>query len=64
MKFFIATALSCIVYTYVVPVQCSVVDKFKEFEIVPDIFKVSPKKLLEVRTDIELLLSPNRRLRY
>lgn len=59
MKFLIATTLLCIVI--IVPSQCSVVDKFKEFEIVPDILKVAPEKILEVCTDIELLPCSNHR---
>jgi len=43
MKLLVAIALWCLVV-----VECSITDKFKEFEVVPDILNVAPTNLLEI----------------
>lgn len=45
MKIFIAILL---IYLVNVATSSSVAEKFKEFEIIPDILNVAPSKLLEV----------------
>lgn len=46
MKVLVVISLLCMVN--VAPSVCSVIEKFKEFEVVPDILTVAPSKLLEV----------------
>lgn len=46
MKVLVVISLLCMVN--VSPSVCSIVEKFKEFEIVPDVLTVAPSKLLEV----------------
>lgn len=47
MKILIAILLICLV-SVTPSMSSSVADKFKEFEIIPDILNVAPPKLLEV----------------
>lgn len=53
MKAFIVISLLCVVN--VESSLGSIVEKFKEFEVIPDILNVAPSKLLEVGLHWQLL---------
>lgn len=44
----VLVVISLLFMVNVSPSVCSIVDKFKEFEVVPDVLTVAPSKLLEV----------------